>query len=170
MVMLALLLMSLTLLMLTLRGIRDRLPHRARAPEIQALAAWGAAGVLCTTAVLGMLSYGLFVLPFAALAVISAARRFPASRDILGLCFGVGPTLIVIGLGSLDYRPLPSSGVVTLAPGESSVTYGGMNPVPWLISGTALSLATLAAVLLLARREGQRRMLRGGPSPPRLVP
>lgn len=153
MVMLALLLISLTLLMLTIAGIRDRLPRRVRAPEIQALAAWGAAGVLCTTAFLGMLSYGLFVLPFAGLAVISAARRFPAGRDVLGLCFGVGLTLTVIGLGNLDYRPLPSSGVVTLAPGETSVTYGGMDPRPWLIAGTVLALVTLATVLLLARRR-----------------
>ena len=153
MVLAVLLLVSAALLAVTVRSVSSRLPSWAGTPIVQALAAWSAAGVLCTTAVLGMLSYGLFVLPFAALAVLSAARRFGPGRGALGLFVGAGLTLIVIGLGNLDYRPLPSSGVVTLAPGQTSVSYGGMDPTPWLVAGAILVATSLLIVVFLGRRQ-----------------
>ena len=133
--------------------VSGRLPAWARTPTVRALAAWSAAGVLCTTAILSLLSYGIFVLPFAVFAVVSAARRFPLGRGALGLAVGAGLTLFVIGLGNLDYRPLPPSGVVTLAPGQTSASYGGMDPTPWLIAGSILVAVSLLIVMLLGRRQ-----------------
>ena len=156
MVMVVLLLLSAVLLAATMRDVSSRLPSWIGTPGVQALAAWGAAGLLCTTAILSLLSYGLFVLPFAALAVFSAARRFSLGRGTLGLFVGAGLTLIVIGLGSLDYRPLPSSGVVTLAPGQTSVSYGGMDPTPWLVAGAILVVTSLLIVVLLGRVRRNR--------------
>ena len=151
MVMVVLLLLSAALLAATLRSVSSRLPSWAGTPAVQALAAWSAAGLLCTTAILSMLSYGLFVLPFAAVAVFSAAKRFSLGRGTLGLFAGAGLALIVIGLGSVDYRPLPASGVVTLAPGQTSVSYGGMDPTPWLVAGAILVVTSLLLVVLLGR-------------------
>ncbi|HET6475695.1 MAG TPA: hypothetical protein VFH93_06420 [Thermoleophilia bacterium] len=92
----------------------------------------------------------------AALAVLSAARRFGLGRGTLGLFVGTGLTLTVVGLRNLDYRPLPPSGVVALAPGQTSASYGGMDPAPWLVAGAILVVTSLPIVVLLGRRQVAR--------------
>jgi hypothetical protein len=92
----------------------------------------------------------------AALTVLSAARRFGLGRGTLGLFVGTGLTLIVVGVGRLDYHPLPPSAVVALAPGQTSASYGGMDLAPWLVAGAILVVTSLLIVVLLGRRQVAR--------------
>jgi hypothetical protein len=155
-VLVVLLLLSAALLAATMPGVRDHLPSWVATPVLQALAAWSAAGLLSTSAILSLPSYGLFVLPFAVLAVFTAAGRFSFGRGTLGLCVGAGLALIAVGLANPDYRPLPPSGTVSLAPGQTSVTYGGLNPTPWLVAGSILVVASLLIVVLLGRHQSRQ--------------
>ncbi len=160
MVLVILLLLSAALLAATMPGVRHHLPSWAASPRPQALAAWSAAGLLTASAALSLPSYGMFVLPFAVLAVVFAARRFSLGRGALGLSVGAGLAFIAVGLANLDYRPLPSSGTASLAPGQTSVTYGGSDPRPWFVAGSILVVASLAIVWLLGRRRLRKPAVR----------
>jgi hypothetical protein len=45
---------------------------------------------------------------------------------------------------------------VTLAPGQTSVTYGGLNPTPWFVAGSILVVASLLIVVLLGRHQSRQ--------------
>ena len=162
MVLAILLLLSVALLAATLPAVRDHLPSWAATPQPQAVVAWCGAGLLTASAALSLPSYGMFVLPFAVLAVVFAARRFSFGRGALGLSVSAGLALIAVGLTNLGYRSLPASGVVSLAPGQTSVTYtyGGSDPRPWFVAGSILVVASLAIVWLLGRRRLRKPAVR----------
>ena len=101
------------------------------------LAQWSAAFGLLTFAVLGAASIGIFVLPFAAGALLIVARRHRAWPDApLGGLIGVGALILLVGLANLPFNPCSPEGTpVVLEPGGTS-RCGGRNPVPWLVLGS----------------------------------
>lgn len=58
---------------------------------------WAVPGALLALALLGLASIGMFVLPFALVALWLVARRAPR-REAFGLLAGIGVTLGAIGL------------------------------------------------------------------------
>jgi hypothetical protein len=113
-------------------------------------AAWAAVGGLVAFTLLGAATIGVFVLAFAVLAVVLVLRSGRLWPELLGAVFGIGVLCLVVGALHRDYAPCPDGGLV-VPPGETSVSCGGADPVPWLIAGTLLSVAG-AAAYLLARR------------------
>lgn len=102
---------------------------------------WPLAGALAAVSVLVFPSIGILIALCTAAAAVSARRRGSADGAAAGVVAGVGAVLLAIGLANLGYDPCPSSGTVTLAPGQSSSSCGGTSPVPWLAVGSALLLA-----------------------------
>jgi hypothetical protein len=71
---------------------------------------WALAGALLAFAVVGAASVGLFVLPFAVIAFVFAARAMRNRAELLGVLAGVAAICLLIGLiqlggGGLDPRP-----------------------------------------------------------------
>jgi hypothetical protein len=113
-------------------------------------AAWAVVGGLVAVAVLGALSIGIFVLPFAGLGLwllLRSGRRWP---ELLGAVSGAGIVCLAVAAINRDSAPCPD-GPVVLAPGETSLSCGGFDPLPWLIAGGLLSVAGAAAYLLERR-------------------
>ena len=88
--------------------------------------AWAFVGALCSFTLLALASIGLFLLPFALLALFLVGRRGVRGPELLGLITGVGAIVILIG---------------TLNTGD----HGGLDPRPWLIVGAALVAAGVVA-------------------------
>jgi len=108
-------------------------------------AAWCVAGALFLFSFLAGFSIGLFVLPFAAGALLYVAWRAPHISEGLGFVAGIGVTLLLVAFLSRDYRPCPEG---ALAPGRrsagTSIECGGFDPTPWLLAG----VVTVALPLL----------------------
>jgi hypothetical protein len=85
---------------------------------------WAVSGGLIVFSALSMASIGLFVAPLALVASVVMVRRSPSWPEPLGLVLGCGAIVFVIGL--LNFSD------------------GGLDPLPWLVSG---ALLTAAAVL-----------------------
>ncbi len=108
---------------------------------MRSFAAWALAGFLATFAILTGFSIGFLVAPFAMVAVGLALRHTARDAEVSGMVLGAGATLVFIGLLNLDYDPCSG--------GEASC--GGMDPAPWLFTGTALA-AISVALYSVARR------------------
>ena len=110
--------------------------------------AWVLAGALAFFAFLTGFSIGLFVLPFAVAAVWLVARGGRLWPEILGLVGGIGAIGIVIAALNRE-----GSGCRTTEEGGfTTVTCGGLDPLPWLVAG--LLLPAVASLLYgLARRR-----------------
>src|SRR5688500_4235174 len=82
---------------------------------------WALAFGLLTLTVLGIMSIGIFILPFAAIALVFVARRHRAWPEaVLGAPLGVATVLLWIAFANRDYSPcLPEHRVMVLAPGQS---------------------------------------------------
>ena len=103
------------------------------------LGEWTIAFGLLTLAILGAMTIGMLILPFAIGALAFAARRnrgWPEST--MGALLGIGTVLLAIAYGNRDYSPCP--GRIRLAPGEY-FRCGGRDPVPWLVIGLVLVVA-----------------------------
>jgi hypothetical protein len=110
--------------------------------------AWVFAGALTFFAFLTGLSIGLFVLPFAVIALWLAARRSRIWPEILGLVGGIGVIGFVIAAVNHD-----GSGCRTSEEdGFTTVTCGGLDPMPWLVSGLLL-VAAASVLYAFARRR-----------------
>jgi hypothetical protein len=101
---------------------------------------WGLVGV-CVTLVVSQI--GLFTLPIGLVLALIFSRG-SRGREMLGLLEGAGGVSAVIGLVNLNYRPC-SGGPLLLQPGQSSISCGGFDGIPWLIAG--LATMTLAAAV-----------------------
>jgi hypothetical protein len=112
---------------------------------------WAGAGVLVSFSLAGAASIGPIVLPFAALAVVLLARRRGTEgTELLGLAAGFGLTLLGLAALNLDYTPCTGAGV-TVAPGETSASCGGWNPLPFAIAGAVLLAGAVVAFARLRR-------------------
>jgi hypothetical protein len=117
-------------------------------------AAWCAAGALFTFSFLAGFSIGLFVLPFAAGALLYVAWRAPHISEGLGFVAGIGVTLLLIAFLSRDYKPCPEGGLYIPpdAPPGTSVECGGSDPAPWFIAGITVTAAATIAYAVISRR------------------
>jgi hypothetical protein len=110
-------------------------------------AAWGLAGGLLFFAILTGFSIGLFVLPFAALAVWFVGRSAARWPEMLGVALGGAAVCLAVAAANWDYTPCPD-GPITLSPGEASFSCGGFDPMPWLLAGIVLGVAGPLGYLL----------------------
>jgi hypothetical protein len=113
------------------------------------------AAALALFSLLGILSVGIFVLPFAGIAVV-AAMRFQSDPGIWGLPLGLGLTTLYVGFTNLDYRPCPANGVLVLQLGQHEVSCGGWSPTPWLIVGGVLVAVGVLGFAATALRQRTR--------------
>lgn len=114
-------------------------------------AAWFCAGGLLFFAFLSGFSIGLFLLPLAVVGCILVARATGLGPPILGVVSGTGFVCLGIALANRSYDPCPPSGQVTIQPGETSTTCGGLDPLPWLSAGVVLLAAGVVAHALADR-------------------
>ncbi len=109
-------------------------------------AAWAAAGAAITFSFLAGFTVGLLILPAAAGLLLWVAYSAPGVKEATGFVAGVGTTLMLVAFLSRDYAPCPENGVLSLPAGSppgASVSCGGVDPMPWLISGGALTVLPL---------------------------
>jgi len=105
-------------------------------------AVWLAVGVAFAFSVVALLSFGLFVLPFAAAAAMLLIVRHHVDRSAWGLLCGIGLLSLYVayvqrkGPGTVSWHTATASG---------SSTY--MDPRPWLIVGLLLIAGGVAAFL-----------------------
>ncbi len=95
-------------------------------------------------------SIGLFLLPFAVLAIWFVARKSRIWPEILGMVGGLGVVGLVIAAIHREGTGCRSSGEPD---GSITVTCGGLDPKPWLVGGLVL-LAAAPALYAFARRKG----------------
>ena len=119
--------------------------------------AWTFAGALISFSFLTGFSIGLLVLPFALGALFGVAWYAPHWGESIGFLEGVAAMLLLVAYLNRDYDPCPANGVLIAptTPG-ASVSCGGLDPQPWLLSGVAtgvIGLASYAALLALRRKN-----------------
>lgn len=114
--------------------------------------AWFLVGCLYSLAVLGALTIGVFVLPFAIAATLLLLRGRQAVDGLPGLLSGLsGPVFYVASLN----RDGPGMICTKLQGGEQCTEE--WSPWPWVAVGTALFLAGIAVFMLLRRSRERRR-------------
>jgi uncharacterized membrane protein len=117
----------------------------------QSVGEWALAGGLFALALIGIMSIGVFVLPFALLAFVLAERRNrPLPEAPLGASIGAGSVCLFIAYRNRGYSPCPQSGRIHLAPGEH-FSCGGFDPTPWLVVGGLLVAAGLVGHVVFRR-------------------
>ncbi len=120
-------------------------------------AAWALAGGLFTFSYLTGFSIGLFLLPLAASALFFVAWQAPRLAETVGFAGGIALVALLVAFLSRDYKPCGTHGSLSVPPGAppgTSVSCGGTDPVPWLVSGLALGVvATLTYAFLSRQRD-----------------
>jgi hypothetical protein len=116
---------------------------------------WAATGMAVAFSVIAAASVGLFVMPFALVLVIWAARQSRHPAEAVGLVVGCGLVLIVIGLVHRDDVPCGSSGHLSARAGEQ-VSCGGFDATPWLATGAAAVAFGLVAYSAHSLRSSRR--------------
>jgi hypothetical protein len=94
--------------------------------------AWSLAGALIAFSLIAAASVGLFVLPFAALALFFAARTTRDRAEMFGGL--VGAAAISLLIAWIQRGP------------------GGLDAGPWLVAGIVLAVAGLAGYAVFGRR------------------
>jgi len=92
--------------------------------------AWALAGALTAFALAALLSIGILILPFAALAIFFVARRSPSGTEAFGLLTGAGLIGVVVWVRSR---------------GEWDATH-------WLVGGIALVASGVVAYVAVRAR------------------
>jgi len=110
-------------------------------------AAWALAGALLVFALVTGFSVGLFVLPFALLALALVAARSAGGREMFGVISGAGLTGLLVWALNVGSTPCSDSSDPT------RVQCGGLDPTPWLVGGLALVLAGIGAYVVARRSE-----------------
>jgi hypothetical protein len=95
-------------------------------------AAWSVAGAALTFSFLTGLSFGLFVLPLAAVLLLWVAWNAPRLPDALGFVAGIGAVLVLVAF-------LNRAGT-------------GVDPMPWFLAGLSLAGFALVAYSVLRLR------------------
>jgi hypothetical protein len=108
----------------------------------QSLAEWAIALALLTFALVGAATIGMFVFPFAVVALVLAERRNrPWPESLMGGLVGIGSVFLFVAYRNRDYTPCPPGRFpMTLARGEH-FSCGGFDPIPWLAIGAFLTAA-----------------------------
>lgn len=109
-----------------------------------AFIAWGLCGALWAFS--GLSFAGFVVLPLAAVLTWLLLRHGPDRRDAIGLIAGAGAFLVLIGFLHVGDTPCPESGVLYVPAGQQGiVSCGGLDSLPWFVSGSLI--VTIAVVL-----------------------
>ena len=114
-------------------------------------AAWVVAGGLLTFSLLSFLR--LFLLPVALVACWLAGRGTRSALELLGAVAGAGLVCLGIAFVARDHSPCPPGGSLTIPPGETSVSCGGFDPLPWLVAGLSLVVAGALAYGIAHRAQ-----------------
>jgi hypothetical protein len=115
-----------------------------------ALGEWAIAFGLLALAGIGAMSIGIFVFPFAIVALVFAARRdrgWPEAPT--GGLVGFGSICLFVAYRNRAYSPCPP-GPMRLAHGQH-FSCGGFDPVPWLTIGVLLTVAGIGGYIALRR-------------------
>lgn len=116
----------------------------------RAFVAWGLCGALWAFS--GLSFAGLFVLPLAAVLTWMLFRLGKDRRDATGLIAGAGGFLVLIGFLHVGDTPCPESGVLYVPAGqESVVSCGGLDSLPWFVSGSLIVTVAVALYCFLKR-------------------
>jgi hypothetical protein len=112
---------------------------------------WALPGAMLCFSALSALSIGIFVAPFAALAVI-AVSRWDARRGVRGAAVGsvTGMGLTVLGIGLLHLGNTQCLAHGAMPPGATECEE--FDPTPWLLAGSLMVVVSIAA-FALARRQ-----------------
>jgi hypothetical protein len=121
--------------------------------------AWGLAGGLVFFSLLTGLSIGFLLLPFAALAVWFVARSAAGWPEILGVVLGAAAVCLAVAVTNRDYTACPE-GPITVPPGQTSFSCGGLDPLPWLVAGLVLAAAGPLGYIVARRLPTPRSPLR----------
>jgi hypothetical protein len=118
----------------------------------QSFAEWAVALALLSFALIGAATIGMFVFPFAVVALFVAERRNrPWPESLTGGLVGIGSVLLLVAYINRGYSPCPPGRVrMRLGPGEH-FSCGGFDPMPWLAIGTLLASAGFVGYLVLRR-------------------
>ena len=122
----------------------------------RAFAEWALALALLSFAVIALASIGMFIFPFALLAIALAARRNRAwPEGATGALTGVGAICLYVALVQRAYSPCSEMPVrIRVYPGESgSFSCGGLEPLPFLAVGLVFVVAGVVGYLVLRRRS-----------------
>lgn len=103
-------------------------------------AVWLAVGVALAFSAVAVLSFGLFVFPFAAAAVVLLIVRHHFDRSAWGLLCGVGLLSLYVAWGQ---RQGPGTVSWHTATAGGTDTY--MDPRPWLVAGLLLIVVGVVA-------------------------
>ena len=118
---------------------------------LKALGAWTLGFALLALAAAGAMTIGILILPLAVAALTFAARRnrkWPEAPA--GGLTGVGSMCLFIAFLHRDYSPCPSVGRLLVRQGAFGHC-GGLDPIPWMQIGIALTVSGLLAYLILGR-------------------
>jgi hypothetical protein len=120
----------------------------------QSFAGWALAGALLSFAAIGAASIGMFVFPFAVLALVLAVRRNSAWPEApAGALTGVGSVCLFVAYVSRAYSPCPEMPIRFRADigYHGPFSCGGLKPTPWLIAGLLLIAAGFVGFLVRRR-------------------
>ena len=121
----------------------------------QAFVEWALALTLLSLAVIGAASIGMFLLPFALLALALAYRRNRAWPEaLLGGFTGAGIICLYMAYRSRSYSPCAAEPTrIQVFAGEHVTRYscGGFEPMPWLVVGALLTIAGCVGYLVTRR-------------------
>jgi hypothetical protein len=121
-------------------------------------AAWVGAGALVAFTLVSAASIGLFVLPFALLALWLVSRHARPRATAFGLFAGAGLVCLLIWALNAGSSPCPESGSGTAPPGGVEEACGGLDALPFLVAGIALTLAGPALFAAARRRSRPARL------------
>jgi len=105
-------------------------------------AVWLAVGVALAFSAVAVLSFGLFVFPFAAAAVVLLIVRHHVDRSAWGLLCGIGLLSLYVA-----YVQRKRPGTVSWHTATAGGTDTYMDPRPWLVAGLLLIVIGVAAFL-----------------------
>jgi hypothetical protein len=115
--------------------------------------AWAVAGFGLAFSVIGLASVGLLTFPFAIAAVVWLLWESPPTPAAVGAVTGVGCVPLLVAFLNRDYHPC--EGPLSLPPGGSSISCGGLDPQPWLVAGLVIATVPLVAFAVLQLRRSE---------------
>lgn len=120
----------------------------------KAFAEWALGVALLSFAALAGASIGVFILPFALLSLVIAARRNREWPEATGGLTGIGSVCLFVAFGKWDESPCPT-GIVLYSELErygGRFSCGGSGPMPWLAIGLLLTVTGIVMYWISRRK------------------
>lgn len=114
---------------------------------------WAIVGTALAFSFVAMASIGLFVLPAAFVVAWLTSRYVESGPELLGLIAGAAAVSLAVGLVNIDNfaSSCPAEGSERLQ--ESAASCGGLDPVPWLVTGALLALVSAGIFSWIRHRD-----------------